>query len=64
MKTIILSLIGIIAIMTIAGPIMGTPKSPTHQECIKYWEERTSGWNNTPTLDTIHTSSAYCGDVL
>lgn len=60
---IILSIIAVVAIIAI-NPLLGTPSTPTHEECVAYWTTRTASWNNAPSMDTIHNSASYCGDIL
>jgi|GEM_PF-5093769 len=39
-----------------------TPQ-PTKNDCIAYWTQRTSSWNNKPSAETIQFDSNFCGDV-
>lgn len=35
----------------------------THADCVAYWTERTTTWDNPPPAGQIHNDDLYCGNV-
>ena len=40
---------------------VNSPAESSKNDCVDYWVNRTSDWQNRPSLEEIETSDFYCG---